>query len=190
MFPVDWMLLDWFVYGSLKPDEFHVQPAPFVERPFREILGRPMPAAAEEITAEESLRYKREVLARQFYRIRDAIKETSPGTRILFNVPYWKSAEAVWVDHPMLQESDALLAECTYPEVVEWLLSVRRPEQRVMTTILGRPDEATDPSSWRRWYEAGCDFFAYGSGTPPDFRPHPRYAGGLKIVREAFRKID
>jgi hypothetical protein len=68
-YPVDWIMFDWFVYGSLTPDKFHVQPAWFVEKPFKEIIGHAMPERAEDITPEESLTYKRAVLARQFLRI-------------------------------------------------------------------------------------------------------------------------
>lgn len=190
LYPVDWLLLDWFVYGGLKPDKELVRPAPFVAKPFEEIIGRPMPATAAEIAPEEHLRYKREVLARQFRRIRDAVKETSPGTKIIFNVPYWEPREPIWVDHPMLTESDGLFAECSRADVLEWLLEIRRPGQRVMTTVLGRIDaDECDPNSWRRWYDAGCDFFAYAWGTPPDFRPHPRYNDGLAIVRRAFHEM-
>ena len=185
-YPVEYLHFDWFVYGSLTPD-YPVQPARFVEKPFLEIIGRPMPAEAEDITAEESLRYKRVVLARQFYRIRDTVKRVSPGTRIGFNVPFWTAAEDLWVDHPMLAGSDILVAESTHEDVLEWLLGMRKPGQRVLTTIIGRPDEGQcDPNSWRKWHQRGLDFCGYAWGTPPDFRPHPRYGPGLKIVRAAF----
>lgn len=188
-YPVDWILFDWFVYGGLKPD-FPVQPAWFVEKPFREIIGRQMPKQAEDITPKESLLYKREVLAQQFYRIRDAVKETSPDTKIIFNVPYWEPREPLWLEHPMMRESDGLFAECTREEVVEWLLQIRRPEQRVMTTVIGRIDgNECEPNSWRKWYERGCDLFGYAWGTPPDFRPHPSYTDGLAIVRQGFQSI-
>lgn len=195
-YPVDWILFDWLVYGDTKPDKFLVQPAWFAKEPFEEIIGRPMPDKAEEITPEENLKYKREVLARQFYRIRDAVKETSPSTKITFNVPYWEPKEALWVDHPMQKESDGLFAECSRADVMEWLLSVRKPNQRLMTTIIGRVDEGgrpddglCDPNSWRKWYERGCDFFGYAWGTPPDFRPHSSYKEELEIVRKAFHEM-
>lgn len=190
-FPVDWLLFDWFGYGGLTPNNDPVVPADYAREPFQRIIGRPLPECAQHITADEQLRYKRAVLAEQFYRLRDAVKETSPATKILFNVPYWEPAEAIWVNHPMLNESDGLFAECSRTDVVEWLLSVRRPEQHVMTTISGRVEEGEcDPHSWRRWYDAGCDFFGYAWGTPPDFRPHPRYAQELETVRQAFRDMD
>lgn len=189
-YPVDWILFDWFVYGSLMPD-YPVQPAWFVEQPFAEIIGRPMPKTAEEITPAESLQYKREVLARQFYRIRDAVRESSPKTKILFNVPYWEASEPLWVNHPMLNESDGLFAECSRDEVVDWLLGIRKPEQRVMTTIIGRMDDGEcDPQSWRKWHERGCDFFGYAWGVPPDFHPHPLYKAELDIVRAAFGEMS
>src|SRR5210317_1731281 len=56
-YPVDWLLLDWFVYGMLVPNGLAVQPAEFVKKPFARIIGRPMPAKAEEITAQENLKY-------------------------------------------------------------------------------------------------------------------------------------
>lgn len=190
-FPVDWLLFDWFGYGGLKPDTDPVVPAEYARSPFKRIIGRDMPSRSEEITASEQLRYKRTVIAEQFYRLRDAVKEISPGTKILFNVPYWEAAESVWVDHPMMNESDGLFAECSRTDVVDWLVSARKPGQMVMTTITGRSEEGEcDPNSWRRWYDAGCDFFGYAHGTPPDFRPHPRFHEHLEIVREAFRQMD
>lgn len=189
-FPVDWLLLDWFVYGGLKPNETLVQPAPYAKEPFRRIIGREMPDKAEDITPAECLAYKRQVLAEQFHRLQAAVRETSPSTKILFNVPYWEPAEPIWVDHPMLNESDGLFAECSRRDVVDWLLSIRKPNQRVMTTVLGRTEKGEcDPDSWREWYAKGCDFFGYAWGTPPDFRPHPRYTADLAIVRRAFAEI-
>lgn len=189
VYPVEMILFDWFVYGSLTPD-YPVQPAWFVEKPFAEILGRPMPEHPAEITPAESLAYKREVLSRQFFRIRDVVRQKSPGTKIGFNVPYWKAAEDLWVDHPMLAGSDILLAESTHTDVMEWLLAQRKLNQRVMTTIIGRMEEGQcDPESWRQWHALGCDFLGYAWGTPPDFRPHPRYSTELEIVHQAYREI-
>lgn len=189
-FPVQWLLFDWFVYASLKPDEALVQPAWFVEKPFREICGRAMPKTAAEIKPEEHLKYKREVLGRQFRAIRDAVRETSPNTRIGFNVPYWKADEAIWRDHPMVNESDMIVTECTNDDVMEWALKVRKPSQRVLTTFFGRTDGVCDPTTWKKWHARGCDFFAYAWATPPDFRPLPVYHEGLKVVREAFRQMQ
>ena len=186
--PSDWLLFDWFAYGSLKPT-FHVQPAWFVEKPFKQIIGRAMPERASDITPAESLRYRREVLAIQFRRIRDTVKKASPKTKILFNVPYWGPEEELWVDHPMLNESDSLIAECTDERILEWLLRIRKPNQTVWTTVIGRPDGTCDPSTWRKWYERGCDFCGYAWGTPPDWKPHPSYAKGLEMVRAAFREM-
>ena len=188
-YPVDWLLLDWFVYGSLRPD-FPLQPAWFVEKPFEEIMGKKLPNCAEDITPEESLRYRREILARQFHRIRDVVRETSPQTKIAFNVPYWEAREPLWIDHPMLNESDGLFAECSKEDVVNWLLEIRRPGQRVMTTVIGRLDEGQcDADSWRKWHARGCDLFGYAWGTPPDFRPHVSYAEELAVIRQAFAAI-
>jgi len=189
-YPVDALVFDWFYYGSTKPD-FHLQPAPFVKKPFEEIIGRPLPERAEEITPEESLKYKREVLARQFYRIRDAVKSTRPNSAIYFNVPYLTAAEALWIDHPMLQESDYLIAECTKLDVVDWLLSIRKPNQRVFTVFSGRLDDEDlcDPSSWSILYEKGCDFWGYAWPKPPGFLPGPWYDKDIQIVREAFHSL-
>lgn len=191
-YPVDWLLFDWFIYGSLHPDTARVQPAWFAARPFKEIVGRDLPERAEEITEEEHLSYKREILTRQFRRIKEAVTDTSPNTKIVFNVPYWQPREALWEGHAMMTESDMLFAESSDESIVEWLLDVRQPGQRVMTTIIGRQDggsEVCDPTSWQRWHERGCDFFGYAWGTPPDFRPHPRYRHELEIVKRAFEEI-
>ncbi len=190
LYPVDTILFDWFVYGHLRPDQSKVQPAWFVEKPFEEIVGRPMPKTADEITPAENLLYKREVLARQFERIRQTVKRTSPATKIGFNVPYWEPDEAIWRGHPMLTGSDFLFAECSRADVMDWLLASRKPSQRVMTTIIGRLDSGEcDATSWRHWRDRGCDFFGYSWGTPPDFRPHPSYESQLAIVREAFAEM-
>jgi len=191
LYPVDWLLFDWFGYGGLRPDEDPVIPADYARADFERIIGRPMPDRSEDITPAEQLAYKRTVLAEQFYRLRDAVKETSPQTKILFNVPYWKPAEAVWLDHPMLTESDGLFAECNRPEVMEWLLSIRKPGQRLMTTIIGRADPGQcDPNGWKRWHEAGCDFFGYVHGETPNFRPPANKAEEMEIVRKAFLEMD
>ena len=89
----------------------------------------------------------------------------------------------------MLNESDGLFAECSSRAVVDWLLDIKRPEQRVMTTVVGRTNDECDPNSWRDWYDKGCDFFGYAWGTPPDFRPHPRYAGDLDVIHAAFAEM-
>jgi hypothetical protein len=188
LYPVEWIVFDWFVYGNLHPNDFAVQPAWFVKAPFREIIGRDMPDDAAKITPEESLKYKREVLARQFHRIREAVHGASRETKIYFNVPYRQPEEALWVDHPMLTESDMLLAESS-DEVVPWLLKIRQPHQRVMTTVVGRQDGVSDPTTWKKWFEAGCDFFGYAWGTPPDFRPHPAYRAAVEIVRQAYHQM-
>ncbi|MGA2617094.1 MAG: hypothetical protein ABSF26_05740 [Thermoguttaceae bacterium] len=188
-YPVDWLLLDWFVYGSLKPNEARVQPAGFVKQPFQEILGRPMPSKASDITPEEHLKYKRVTLERQFRALKQAVRETSPKTKIIFNVPFQKADEALWRDHPMLAESDGLFAESS-DDVVGWLLRVRKPGQRVMTTIIGRGKGVTDPGSWRKWYDQGCDFFGYAWGTPPSFHPISIYDEELKVVKAAFAEIN
>ncbi len=81
-----------------------------------------------------------------------------------------------------------LVAEST-DEIVDWLLSIHRPGQRVMTTIIGRGGGLSQPDTWRKWHDAGCDFFGYAWGTPPDFRPHPSYAAELLITRRAYGEM-
>src|SRR5262245_12360175 len=110
-YPVDWMLLDWFNYGLVQQNGFPVQPTEFVKQPFRRILGRRMPERAKDITAEENLIYKRTILTEQFRKLKSAVKDTSPNTRTIFNVPYFRPKEELWVGHPMLSESDGLFAE-------------------------------------------------------------------------------
>jgi hypothetical protein len=191
LYPVEWINFDCFNYGRYgNCSDFPVQPAPFVKGPFKEIIGRDMPEKGSEITAEEGLKYKREVLARQFYRIREAMHEGNPGTKANFNVPFFKPAEPMWVDHPMLNECDQLIAESS-DDVVGWLLKIRKPHQRVMTTIIGRPDSngLCNPNTWKKWYEAGCDFFGYAHGIAPDFRPNPTLRDQVEIVRQAYHQM-
>jgi len=189
-YPVEMLLLDWFVYGSLTPD-YPIEPAWFVKPAFMEIIGRPMPGDPSQITPAESLLYRREVLARQFRQINETVRQISPQTIFGFNVPYWKAAEDQWVNHPMLDESDFLFAESSSDDVLDWLLSIKKPAQRVITTVIGRIDEGgwCDPHSWRRWWQRGCDLMGYAWGTPPDFHPHPSYAAGIEIIRQAFKEI-
>jgi hypothetical protein len=188
LYPVQWLNIDCFNYGKYDCNDFRVQPSPFVKGPFKEIVGREMPEKASEITFEESMKYKREIMARLFYRVREAMHKGNPETKANFNVPFWRPAEPMWVNHPMLNECDQLVAESSDEAVVRWLLKIRKPHQRVMTTIIGRPAEkgVCDPNTWKKWYEAGCDFFAYAHGTPPDFRPHPSLHDQVEIVRQAY----
>ena len=187
-YPVEWIAFDPFTYGRLGANDFAVQPAPFVKEPFREVVGRLMPDDPTQITPQESLLYMREMLTRQFHRIQHAIAEVSPGTKTFYNPPFFKPYEPLWVDHPLLNETDMLNAEST-DDVMPWLLRIRKPFQRVMTTIIGRQDGVCAPDTWRRWYAAGCDFFGYAWNVPPDFRPHARYAKELEIIRAAYREM-
>jgi hypothetical protein len=188
--PVDWLLFDGFVYGSFWPDLFRVPPASYMEGPFKEIVGRPLPTTIEEIRPEENHLYKREILARQFRRIRDAVKRASPRTKICFNVPFWKAAEPIWVDHPMVTESDGLIAETTNDELVEYLLSIKRPEQRLFLTVVNYIDGFRfDAEKVRRWHERGCDFHGYAWGRPPDWRPAPRFTKALDAYRAFFTTL-
>ena len=190
-YPVDWILFDMFSYGRC----WHQNTAPLpVENPwarkgFKDLFGREMPEKASDITPEETLLYKREALARQFRRIRDSVKNTCPSTKIIFNAPYINANEPIWVNHPMVIESDGLFAESTNEAVVEWLLKIRKPHQRVMVTLVCNSVFGTGPKEWRKWYERGCDFFAYVWGDAPDWRPVSSYAEELKIVREAFHTM-
>jgi len=188
LYPVEWINFDVFTYGVYRASQFKIQPAWFAQGPFREVIGRAMPQDAAKITPEESLKYMREMLARQFHRIQEAMHKGNPGTKANFNPPFFAPAEPLWADHPMVNESDQLAAEST-DEVMPWLLKIRKPHQRVMTVIAGRTDGACDPNTWKRWYQAGCDFFGYAWGTPPDFRPHARYAKELAITRSAYREM-
>ena len=188
LYPVEWINFDVFTYGIYRASQFKIQPAWFAKEPFREIIGRAMPEDAAQITPEESLKYMREVLARQFRRIQEAMQQGNPDTKANFNPPFFAPAEPLWVDHPMLNECDQLAAEST-DDVMPWLLKIRKPHQRVLTVITGRQDGVSDPNTWKRWYEAGCDFFGYAWGTPPDFRPHPKYARELEITRNAYQAM-
>jgi len=190
LYPVEWINFDCFNYGRYNSNLFQVQPSPFVKGPFKEIIGREMPEKAEEITPEENLKYKREIMARQFYRIREAMHKGNPETKANFNVPFFKPEEPMWVDHPMLNECDQLVAESS-DEVVSWLLRIRKPHQRVMMTIIGRPDKKglCDPNTWKKWYEAGCDLFGYAHGIAPDFRPHPSLREQVEVVRNAYKQM-
>lgn len=192
-YPSDWIFLDWFCYGSIYHD-YKIQPTWFVKKPFKEIIGRKMPGDASEITPEENLKYKREILARQFYRLKNTIKKTSPKTKIVVNTPYWIPDDPNWVDHPVMTESDMLYAECSEEDVMNWLLRVKKPNQRVMTTVIGHLEDIEnnnicDPNSWGKWYSLDCDLLGVAIPRPPDFRPPKYYGEQIKIIREAFRKI-
>lgn len=192
-FAVDGLFFDQFGYGNVFPG-YPVQPAWFVKEPFSKIIGREMPNKASDITGEEDLKYKREVLSQQFHSILKAVKETSPKTKIAFNMPFVKAYDPLWVDSSVMNESDILIAECTSDDILNWLLEVRKPNQRIMTTIVGMHEPGfkgpkCDTDMWEKWYSKGCDFMGYAFGVPPDFRPHKSFESKIKIVREAFKKI-
>jgi hypothetical protein len=191
MYPVDWLLLDWFVYGSLESEGAPIGATPFAVEAYERITGEPLPEDPSRIGREEEILYKRSVLGEQFEGIRKAVRDSSSETKIVFNVPYREPAGALWQDHPMLRESDGLFSECTDDSVMEWLLSVRSPGQRVMTTIRGQAGEGLkgDPHLWRKWHGKGCDFMGYAFGTPPDFRPHRIYQEEVNLVRQAFKTM-
>jgi len=185
-FPVDAIFFDWFRYGEEQAG-ITVRPAWFVEKPFREIIGRAMPDKAEDITFEESLTYRREIMARQFYRIRDAVKKTSPQTKMMFTPPYHQPHEPMWENHPMMNESDGLLAEYSKPETMEWLLSVRREHQCVIATPIG-PGEMKEEIV-HSLYNRGCGMNGYLWGTPPTFKPHRRYDRQLAVLSRVFKEL-
>lgn len=191
MYPMDWLLLDWFVYGSLDSEGAPIRASPFATDAYERIVGDSLPQDPSKIGREEEILYKRHVLAEQFDRIHGAVSDSSGGTRIVFNVPYREPAGALWEDHPMVKKSDGLFSECTDDRIMEWLLSVRSRGQRVMTTIRGQAGEGLrgDPRRWRRWHERGCDFMGYAFGTPPDFRPHAIYREEVELVRQAFAEM-
>jgi len=180
-------MFDWHCYGDLKTD-FQVQPYWFVKEPFARIIGRPMPQEAAQITAEESLKYKRQVLAEQFGRRRDAVKETSPQTRICFTTPYWGPADPQWVDHPMLAGSDMLLAEFSSEDTMHWRMDIRRPDQRVMGTVMNVHGPMS-PEEMLGWARQGCDMSGYLWGTPPVLSLHPEHLAGMEAVKRGFEMI-
>ena len=190
MYPIDGITFDQLFYGDSQTP-VHLEPATFVRGPFKEIIGREMPERAEEVTPEETLQYWREVLARQFYRIRDVVKGVRPDCVIYFNVPFLEADPPLWRDHPMLAESDWLFAECTREDILNWLLAVKRPEQRVMSTFLGMPNNPgeCDPEAWKGLYDKGLDFFGYAFPDPETRFPGPVYDEALQIVKEAFHSM-
>jgi hypothetical protein len=91
----------------------------------------------------------------------------------------------------MVNGSEMLWTESTTKDVMGWVLRIRKPVQRVMVTFYGRPDQPglCDPTTWRKWYEHRCDFFAYVWGNPPDFHPQPYCHEALKVIRKAFDEM-
>ena len=150
-----------------------------------------MPEKAEDITPEETLIYWREVLARQFIRIRDAVKSIRPDCIIYVNVPYVEPNSPLWTDHVMMKESDWLFVESSRPELLDWLMSVRQPEQRIITTIIGMPhmDGECDVKTWQVLYDKGFDFFGYAFPDPKTLFPPPLYDEELAIVHEAYHAL-
>jgi hypothetical protein len=191
LYPVQWINFDCFNYGKFDCNDFPVQPSMYVKGPFKEIIGREIPEKASDITPEESLKYKREIMARLYLRIREVIAKASPETKTNFNVPFFRPAEPMWADHPMVNDCDQLIAESSNDAIVNWLLAIRKPHQRVMTTIIGRPNEKglCDPNSWQKWYALGCDFSGYAHGIPPDFRPWPGVRDQIEVVHNAFKQM-
>lgn len=62
--------------------------------------------------------------------------------------------------------------------------------QRFMTTIIGRPDGVSDPTTWKKWHARGCDFLGYAWGAPPNFEPTSYYDKDLAITGEAYRAMS
>jgi hypothetical protein len=186
-YPVDGLLMDWFCYGNHDTD-YAVQPAWFVQEPFEQIIGHSMPGDAESITAEESFKYKYEVLARQFYRLRDAARRVSPQTKLIFTPPYMRAADPFWVAHPMVMESDGLLAEFSKPEIMEWIVSIRKPHQCVIATPMAW-EMVLSAETMQDLYSKGCGLVGYFWGTPPHFTPHPFYKAPLEMVSKTFKEL-
>ena len=190
-YPVDVMLFDWFVYGTTVDQVYPVQPAPFVKESFRKFIGREMSEEAEDLTEEESLLYQRNVLARQFSSLKEAVKGTRPDCKLMFNVPFWKGDDPKWVDHPMVRESDWLFAECSQASVLDWLFEVKRPEQRVFTTIISGIDQHMDRPDlsrerWKALHDGGCDLVGWAFPDPATGWPGPWYEDDLEFIREVF----
>ena len=106
-FPVEWMAFDGFAYGGLLR----------LSRPAGAVCGAAVSADHRASDAGQGQRDhaggKPRVQTRgdgpTVSAIRDAIKETSPGTQIGFNVPFWKADDPLWSDHPCSNESEMLL---------------------------------------------------------------------------------
>jgi len=189
-YPVHSMMLDWFVYGSVSDTDFPVQPTFWANEPFERATGRPMPQRADQISAAEGLAFKRHVLGQNAQRLASTIKRVSPKTEVVFNMPYHRADDPLWVDHPVLTVSDLLFAECSRADVVEWLLAVRRPEQQVMCMIHGRPDEdQCDVHSGAAWAERGCGLFSSALPVAPELRHHPADESALEAVRQLYRDL-
>ncbi|MBI2503280.1 MAG: hypothetical protein HYW07_08610 [Candidatus Latescibacteria bacterium] len=105
-----------------------------------------------------------------------------------FTPPYWGPADPQWVDHPMLAQSDMLLAEFSSEETMAWLLGLRRPGQRVMGTVMNVHGPMS-PEEMLKWAQRGCDLSGYLWGTPPVFAPHPAHVAGMEAVRRGFALI-
>lgn len=195
-FPVDWLLFDWFCYGSLLND-LPLPQTTQVRYAFTTVVGKPFPGDPIDVHPDDAVTFKRALLARWFRRIQETVKKTSPATMIMFNVPYFAAAEPVWDDHPMLRESDALFAESSNADIVEWLLAVRQPGQRVMTTIHGRPDDHvdgttirwSDAATWRHWSDRDCDLMAWTFPVPPGATPHRSDSLAINTVAGAYRRL-
>jgi hypothetical protein len=89
----------------------------------------------------------------------------------------------------MLNESDALLAEYSKPETMDWLMAIRRPGQRLVGTPMGCGGTMS-VATIKSWVERGCDLSGYVWGTPPILAPHHAAREQLEIVRQAFREIS
>ena len=89
----------------------------------------------------------------------------------------------------MVNESDGLIAETTNDALVEYLLGIRTPNQRLFLSVINCLDGFRfDTRSWQRWHDLGCDFQGYAWGTPPDWRPAPRFKAAIDGFRSAFAK--
>lgn len=191
-YDVDSIMLDWFVYGALagKGEGYVVPKTQWSAPRFEALLGRPMPDDPAEITPEENLAYKRHVLGENARRLARTIRAVKPDVEVVFNLPYHRADDPMWVDHPVLEVSDLLFAESSDPEVVNWLLKVRRPEQRVMCMIHGRLEEGfCFPELGLDWAEKGCDLFATTHPETPHVRHHPIHEKSLEQVKQVYAEL-
>ena len=186
-YPVEWINFDAFTYGKYRASNFKIRPAWYVKKPFREIIGREMPDDAAKISADESLAYMREVLARQFHRIQEAMHQGNPGTKANFNPPYFAPTSPSGSTIPWSTKAINWWPNQPTTSCPGCCGSASRIS--AMTTIVGREGGLSKPDTWRRWYQAGCDFFGYAWSTPPDFRPHPKFVKELEITCAAYHEM-
>ncbi len=188
-YPVDVLFLDWCDYGA--PGHGHkypVQPSWYARPVFKEIIGREMPDKAEDIAPAEGLQYKREILARHFRKLMTVIRRTSPQTKAYFTPPYHIPNDPLWTDHPLMLESDGLLAEYSRPDTMDWLLAARQPHQAMIATPMACGYELSREAMHELWNK-GCGLCGYFWGCPPKLEPHVTFRKQLAVVKETFAEL-